>query len=90
MNQEKNVSTSTLGTIAAFIGVTCFAITIAAAYVAYDTYINKYQLSKAQFICTKIEQIGKNMDDVICTQYTNQKYAKEAMAMNRSAEVFLK
>jgi hypothetical protein len=88
MNQEKDGSV--LGTIATFVGLSCFAITIAGSYLAYNTYVSKYQLSKAQFICTKIEQVGKNMDDVICTQYTNQKYAKEAVALNKSADMFLK
>ena len=88
MNQEKE--SSVLGNLAAFVGVTCFAISIAGVYVAFDTYQNKYQLSKAHFICTKIEQVGKNMDDVVCTQYTNQKFAKEAVALNKTLAAFEK
>jgi hypothetical protein len=86
---EENES-STIGTIMNIIGVTCVALSVGGGYIAFDTYQNKYQLSKAQFICTKIEQVGKNMDDVICTQYTNQKYAKEAVALNKTIAAFEK
>jgi hypothetical protein len=54
----------------------------AAAYVAFDTYMTRIVLSKSHFICTQIEQVGKNMDDVVCTQYTAQKFAKQAVAAN--------
>jgi hypothetical protein len=86
---EENES-NTIGTIMNIIGVTCVALSVGGGYIAFDTYQNKYQLSKAQFICTKIEQVGKNMDDVICTQYTNQKYAKEAVALNKTIAAFEK
>jgi hypothetical protein len=81
---------NTIGTIMNIIGVTCVALSVGGGYIAFDTYQNKYQLSKVQFICTKIEQVGKNMDDVICTQYTNQKYAKEAVALNKTIAAFEK
>ena len=81
---------NTIGTIMNIIGVTCVALSVGGGYIAFDTYQNKYQLSKAQFICTKIEQVGKNMDDVICTQYTNQKFAKEAVALNKTIAAFEK
>lgn len=88
MMEEKE--SNAFGMLMNMIGITCVAISVAGGYVAYDTYKNKYQLSKAQFICTKIEQVGKNMDDVICTQYTNQKFAKEAVALNKTIAAFEK
>lgn len=88
MMEEKE--SNIIGTVMNIIGVSCVALSVAGGYVAFDTYQNKYQLSKAQFICTKIEQVGKNMDDVICTQYTNQKFAKEAVALNRTIAAFEK
>lgn len=88
MMEEKE--SNIIGTVMNVIGVSCVALSVAGGYVAYDTYLNKYQLSKAQFICTKIEQVGKNMDDVVCTQYTNQKYAKEAVALNKTIAAFEK
>lgn len=88
MMEEKE--SNIIGTVMNIIGVSCVALSVAGGYVAFDTYQNKYQLSKAQFICTKIEQVGKNMDDVICTQYTNQKFAKEAVALNKTIAAFEK
>lgn len=88
MMEEKE--SNIIGTMMNVIGVSCVALSVAGGYVAYDTYLNKYQLSKAQFICTKIEQVGKNMDDVVCTQYTNQKFAKEAVALNKTIAAFEK
>jgi hypothetical protein len=88
MMEEKE--SNAIGTIMNIIGVTCVALSVAGGYLAFDTYQNKYQLSKAQFICTKIEQVGKNMDDVVCTQYTNQKYAKEAVALNKTLSAYMK
>ena len=64
--------------------VATFAITGVGSVVAYETYMNTYQISKSKFICTKIEQIGKNMDDVICVQYTEQKFAKAAVEQSKA------
>ena len=57
--------------------------TAALAYLVGSTTLDKYLLSKSAFICTKIEQVGKNMDDVVCVQYTHQKHQKEAVALNK-------
>ena len=64
--------------------IATFAITGVGSVVAYETYMNTYQISKSKFICTKIEQIGKNMDDVICVQYTEQKFAKSAIEQSKA------
>ena len=56
-------------------------------YVAGDLLYTKHSLSKTAFICTKIEQVGKNMDDVVCVQYTHQKFQKETVALNKLAAV---
>jgi len=56
------------------------------AFLTYNTFVlykKSYQISKDKFICTKIEQIGKNLDDVVCVQYTLQKFSKDAVAMNQ-------
>jgi len=55
---------------------------IAGAYVGYDVFVNKNLLSKDHYVCTQVEQVSKNMDDVICVQYTHQKYSKTAQAAN--------
>lgn len=47
-----------------------------------DTIMNKTTLNKNAFVCTQIEQIGKNMDDVVCVQYTHQKHYKQAVTLN--------
>ena len=57
--------------------------TAALGYVLGDLYFKSYNISKSAFICTKIEQVGKNMDDVKCVQYTHQKHQKEAVALNK-------
>lgn len=51
-------------------------------FVVGDTLYTNHLLAKPSFICTKIEQIGKNMDDVKCVQYTHQKYSTAAVAVN--------
>ena len=56
-------------------------------YVVGDLLYTKHSLSKSAFICTKIEQVGKNMDDVVCVQYTHQKFQKETVALNRLVQV---
>lgn len=66
------------------IGVVFVGISCVLGYLSFDRYTNTYQISKAKFICTQIQQVGKNMDDVICTQYTDQKFAKVAMEQNRA------
>lgn len=70
--------------------ITCFCISGALLFVAWDKYQNAHMLSKSQFICTKIEQVGKNMDDVMCVQYTNQKFYKEAVALNKTSEYLVR
>ena len=73
---------SKAGIILNMVGITGVVMSAAAAYLAFDIYTTKVVLGKSQFICTQIEQVGKNMDDVICTQYTAQKFAKQAQAAN--------
>lgn len=77
---EENKSSNAFLTM---IGLTFILISCALAYISYDRYMNTYQISKAKFLCTKIEQVGKNMDDVVCVQYTEQKFSKEAVALNK-------
>jgi hypothetical protein len=62
---------------------TVFMVTTAAStYVLANQMMYTYQLNKSAFVCTKIEQIGKNLDDVRCVQYTQQKFYKEAVSLN--------
>jgi len=72
--------TSKVAVVATFFMIT----TAALAFVSFDSFVGKYQLSKANFICTKIEQVGKNLDDVRCVQYTSSKYSKEAVSLNNA------
>ena len=51
-------------------------------YVLFDTHNSNHTLSKDQFVCTKIEQKGKSMHDVVCVQYTHLKYHEAAIALN--------
>ena len=64
--------------------VASFAFTGVGSIYAYEAYVSTYQISRAKFICTKIEQIGKNMDDVVCVQYTEQKFAKAAVEQSKA------
>lgn len=53
---------------------------------SYLLLVDKYEnhnLPKNNFLCTKIEQVGKNVDDVSCVQYTAQKYYPETMQINK-------
>jgi hypothetical protein len=75
-NQTKSSAVVGIVSVISFVGC------LTAAYVAVDTYMTRIILSKSHFICTQIEQVGKNMDDVVCTQYTSQKFAKQAVAAN--------
>ena len=79
--EEKNVNKVAI--VATFFMVT----TAALAFVSFDSLVGKYQLSKANFICTKIEQVGKNLDDVRCVQYTSSKYSKEAVSLNNASSI---
>jgi hypothetical protein len=81
---------STSSTVLTFLSICTILASIVLAYFAYERYQNTYQISKAGFICTKIEQIGKNMDEVRCVQYTAQKYSKEAIALSKTAEFMAK
>ena len=67
-----------------FVMIGCIALMGLSLFMAYEKYVNTYQISKAKFICTKIEQIGKNMDDVVCVQYTEQKFAKSAIEQSKA------
>lgn len=69
------------GILSALAGISVVGC-IAGAYVGYDVFVNKNLLSKTHFVCTQIEQVGKNMDDVVCVQYTHQKFSKAAVAAN--------
>lgn len=73
---------STVGTILNMMSITFVLIAFAQAYILFEQWQNTYKISKTHFICTKVEQVGKNLDDVKCVQYTNQKYSKEAIAFN--------
>lgn len=61
-----------------------FSVVIGAVvvYMAYDIHVNKNLLSKDQFVCTQIEQMSRNLDDVVCVQYTHHKHSKAAMTVN--------
>lgn len=65
------------------VAVVSMAAAVGLSYLSFMNWQNAYSISKANFICTKIEQVGKNLDDVICVQYTNQKFSKEAVALNQ-------
>ena len=86
METNENRSSAWMGIVT----VTCFCASGALLYVAWDRYQNQHMLSKSQFICTKIEQVGKNMDDVTCVQYTNQKFYKEAVALNKTSDFLVR
>jgi hypothetical protein len=74
---------SKFGMVANFVSILAVVATAALSYIVIDTYTTKYALSKSHFVCTKIEQKGKNMDDVVCVQYTAQKYYDTAVSMNK-------
>ena len=66
-----------------FVAVASIAAAVALSYLTFANWQNTYQISKAKFICTKIEQVGKNLDEVRCVQYTEQKFSKEAVALTQ-------
>ena len=78
MENENNSSV-----IVNIVAVVSMAAAVGLSYLSFMNWQNAYSISKANFICTKIEQVGKNLDDVICVQYTNQKFSKEAVALNQ-------
>ena len=78
MENENNSSV-----IVNVVAVVSMAAAVGLSYLSFMNWQNAYSISKTHFICTKIEQVGKNLDDVICVQYTNQKFSKEAVALNQ-------
>ena len=66
-----------------FVAVASIAAAVALSYRTFANWQNTDQIRKAKFICTKIEQVGKNLDEVRCVQYTEQKFSKEAVALNQ-------
>lgn len=80
--QESNFSA--IKVILNLIIVGSFALSGVGVVFGYEMYMSTYQISKAKFLCTKIEQVGKNMDDVVCVQYTEQKFAKSAVEQSRA------
>ena len=78
MENENNSSV-----IVNVVAVVSMAAAVGLSYLSFMNWQNAYSISKANFICTKIQQVGKNLDDVICVQYTNQKFSKEAVALNQ-------
>jgi hypothetical protein len=69
----------------AFVTFIFMLLTAIFGFIVFDVFFNKHQLSKNGFICTKIEQVGKNLDDVICVQYTAQKHYEQAVSLNRTS-----
>ena len=55
-------------------------------YITFDTLYGNHVLNKQAFLCTKVEQTGKNLDDVTCVQYTQHKHYQQAIALNKSIE----
>lgn len=82
--EENTTNTSKLAIVTTFFMVA----TAALGFLSFDSYVNKYRISKTNYICTKIVQVGKNLDDVQCVQYTVSKYSKEAISLN-SANSYL-
>lgn len=82
MDVEAKEKGGVVNTILNMLSITFVVLAFAQAYILVNEWQSIYKLHKAEFICTKIEQVGKNLDDVKCVQYTNQKYSKEAIAFN--------
>jgi hypothetical protein len=78
----REIKDSKSSNIFGILGVTTFVIAGALTYFTFVDLTRNINISKAQFVCTKIEQIGKNMDDVRCVQYTDQKFSQEAVTLN--------
>lgn len=68
--------------ILSVVGGLSFVAAGALSYFAVMNYVQNITVSKSSFVCTKIEQIGKNMDDVRCVQYTHQKFSQDAVTLN--------
>lgn len=71
----------------ALAAVVFIVISCALTFITVSTYSANHVLAKPEFICTKVEQVGKNLDDVACIQYTHQKIYNETVALNRSVEL---
>jgi len=85
MNGDKREIESKSVSKVALLAVFFFITTSGLSYIVATNQMRTHTVSKAQFVCTMIEQVGKNMDDVVCVQYTNQKFHKEVVAMNKLA-----
>lgn len=77
------------------IGITVVTVASAGYVIAFDKktelnevlnqkYENNFVLQRDAFVCTKVEQKSKNLDDVTCVQYTNIKHHQEAIELNKS------
>lgn len=81
LNTEAKTSTKTMSLVIFLMLVAVVLMGLSTA----DTVINKTTLNKNAFVCTKIEQVGKNMDNVVCVQYTHQKHYQNAVTLNSFA-----
>lgn len=82
IGDTREIKESKSSNILSVIGGLSFVAASALSYFAIANYIENITVSKSSFVCTKIEQIGKNMDDVRCVQYTHQKYSQDAVTLN--------
>lgn len=70
--------------------ISTLALVLLLAIMFLFTSLANISLSKQDFVCTKIEQVGKNLDDVNCVQYTHNKFYQETLAVNKSIDVISK
>ncbi len=82
IGDTREIKDSKSSNVFGILGFTTFIVSGALTYVTFMDLTTNINISKAQFVCTKIEQIGKNMDDVRCVQYTDQKFSQEAVTLN--------
>jgi hypothetical protein len=82
IGDTREIKDSKSSNVFGILGVSTFIIAGALSYITFIDLSRNINVSKAQFVCTKIEQIGKNMDDVRCVQYTDQKFSQEAVTLN--------
>jgi len=77
------------------IGITVVAVIATGYFIAFENKVKleevktekqetNFILNKSDFVCTKVEQQSKNLDDVACVQYTHKKYHEEAIELNKS------
>ena len=59
--------------------ILCGGAVIAMASLLVFHVKNFHSLSREEFHCTRVEQVGKGLDQVVCVQYTHNRFFRDVI-----------